>query len=170
MSFFGDERYQKTLNLTLSSFEHPTLNVIERYLAPLVIVFTTIAYVTFIYVVATQTPKSMKSYSRLLVYQVSATFAFDATLFLFQPVFIFPYTGVYSNAPWELGDTGNSILFLCLILNTIINYHSLLIQLVFRLASLYTSKTCFTKLSDLKTLLFSTLPVLGLLMGSMCGK
>lgn len=169
MSFFSKVDF-KTLNLSISDFEHPTLQIIERCFAPIGFCLTTIAFVIFIYVAATQSPKPMKSYSLLLMYQICTTYVFDVLTIAIQPVILLPYIAAYTNGFWHYGERGNAIVFLLFILNIVILYHSFALQLIFRLASLYTPNSWIYKFMKLKFLCLFLLPFLIILVALVCRK
>lgn len=169
MSFFVDINY-KTLNLTIANFEHPGLEIIEKYFAPVQFCLTTIAFIVMIYVALTQSPKKMKSYSFLLIYQICTTYTFDVLTLVIQPVLLLPYSGAYVNGFWQYGENGNCIIYLLFTLNIVVIIHSLFIQFIFRLSSLYDTTNWIFKFTKLKFLLLFMLPMLLFLLTFACGK
>ena len=159
MSLFFDVNYQ-SFNLTISDFEHPRFEMIQRYLSPVVLGLTTIAVITFIYVAFTQSPKAMKGYSYILIYQTGVLYTFDVSFFVFQPVFIFPYNGFYANSFSDYGETGTMYLTLLFTSGVLVLYHIIHVQEFYRLAALYPPNTMIFKFTQLKVLVSVFLPLL----------
>ena len=164
MSFFSNINFS-SLNFTIDDFEHPNLQLIERYFVPIEFGFTTIAFALFVWVAVTQTPKPMKRYSVLLIYQVCTTYVFDMLIVICQPVLLLPYPAAYINGFWQFGERGNCIAFLLFCLNVTTLVHGFLAQILFRLASLYDSNQRFYKYTSLRHLFTVMFPILLLFLG-----
>ena len=121
---------------------------------------TTIAVVTFIYAALTQSPKAMKNYSYLLIYQTCALYTFDVSYYIFQPVFIFPYIGLYTNSFFDYGETETVFMALFIAANVMVLYHIIHVQEFYRLASLYPPNSWIFKFTQLKVLIFVFSPIL----------
>ena len=159
MSLFFEIDYQ-SFNFTISDFEHPQLELIERYLSPVVLGLTTIVVMTFIYAAFTQSPKPMKGYSYLLIYHTGVLYTFDVVSFVFQPVFIAPYLGFYTNSFFDYGESETMFIALFFAANILVLYHIFHVQEFYRLAALYPPNSWMLKFTQLKVLIAVFLPVL----------
>ena len=159
MSLFFEVNYQ-SFNFTISDFEHPQLEAVKKYLSPVVLGLTTIVAITFVYVAFTQSPKPMKAYSYLLIYHVGVLYNFDVLLFVFQPIFIFPYLGFYTNSFLDYGETGTMYLALLFAANIVLLYHIVHVQEFYRLAALYPPNSFIFKFTKSRLLILVFLPIL----------
>ena len=146
------------------------MEIIEKYISPVVFGLTTIAFATFVYVALTQSPKAMKSYSFLLVCQVGISYSYDVLFVLFQPVVLFPYTGFYANGYLDFGQTGTLILVFLFASNVLVLYCILSMQHVYRLAALYTPNKWIYQFAKIKLLFSLCTPLLAMILVGMISR